>query len=287
MKYTLPVILVSILMILVTGCTLLSSPPPIPSATVGSPEATALDALPPTWTAAPTLTPSPTDPPTPTVPPPTATANLDNFDIAAMMTPVGATHSPVQPSTATWNLIQGQTASLLVPPSYKVVDLGEEFGAMMEALVEGFVDAFSEFSEDLTEAMEITPEATGEIPELENFPEMEFLLALDEADSTAIVLTSEVRTPGLSTEKIINETLTGLDGDFTLITREMIENADRPTERVILDVDNPEMGPERNLIYGMVGEEHAWILILSSPREAFQTNLPIFEAVASSLTPLK
>ena len=279
-----------VLMVSVSACDLLSPPPPPPqppTMTASPLQVTPLAELPPTWTPAPTLTPTITLTPSPTSPPPTATPNLDDFDIEAMMTEVPATSSPDLPGTADWKTISGQTASFQVPPGYQEIDLGEGFGQLMQAFFEFFGETLNELAEEINPALESTPQSTAAALEEEPLPGFDFLIALNEETTSAVVLYSEERTMRLTTEDLLNQALTGTETDFQLNSRQDIVDAERPTERVILDVMDPEFGPGKQIVYGVLGEDFAWTLIFTTPAAAMDQNLPIFEAVVASLTAVK
>jgi len=277
-----------VLIVSVSACDLLTPLPPPPQAatmTTSPLQVTPLAELPPTWTPAPTLTPTITLTPSPTSPPPTATPNLDDFDIEAMMTEVPATSLPDLPETANWKTISGQTASFQVPPGYQEIDLGQGFGQLMQAFFEFFGETLNELAEEINPALESTPRSTAAPLEEETLPWFDFLIALNEETTSAVVLYSEERTTRLTTEDLLNQALTGTETNFQLNTRQEIVDAQRPTERVILDVMDAEFGPGKQIIYGVLGEDYAWTLIFTSPAASFGEELPVFEAVAASINP--
>ena len=176
--------LLSLVILLTSACGLLSEPAPQPqlSATDVVPKATALSELPPTWTTAPTLTPTNTYTPSPTSPPPTATLDPDVYNIGATMTPVVVSIPVDTIDTSTWKRIEGQTAVILIPPTYEELDFAGIFMEMMFGIMETFTEGFTELADELGEELGAVPQATQEMPELEELPPFDFILADDKSD---------------------------------------------------------------------------------------------------------
>jgi hypothetical protein len=284
------ILLALLIIVLIAGCDLLDQPAPQPqlSATDIVPKATALSELPPTWTLAPTPTITNTLPPSPTNPPPTATLDPNLYNINAVMTPVVVATHPASPvDTTNWKRIDGQTASILIPPTYEELDFAGMFMEMMFGIMEGFMEGMEDFAEDLGEELGATPQSTIEMPELEEPPPFDFVLAMEESSQSAIILASVERDPGTTTEVLLNEALS--DGEeeeeIDLVIREEIIGGDFPMERVILDVDDPELGPGKQIIYVILGPEMGWNLVFTSPANLFENNLSIFETVVHSFSP--
>jgi hypothetical protein len=82
---------------------------------------------------------------------------------------------------------------------------------------------------------------------------------------------------------LLNEALTDQD-DFQLVTREILTDAPYPMERVILDIEDPELGPGKQIIYVILGDDMAWNLMFSTPLELYDSYLPIFESVVNSFS---
>jgi hypothetical protein len=276
-KYSFPVI-ISLALLIGTSCGLIQPPAPQPmlSATDIPPMATAMSELPPTWTLIPTLTPSPTLPPSPT---PLPTQDPENYQIGLLMTPASVDF-PVDPAGRTgWKKLEGKTASISIPPSYEVLDFAGVVIELMFGVMEAFAEGFTEMALDLGEEMGVTPEADLETPDLGEMPEIDFLIAIEEASQTAIILASVDITPSTTTEDLINEALSGSEADFSPLDRQSYPDAPFPMERVILDVVDEEHGPGKQIIYVILGEEMGWNVAFTTPADLYEQNLPLFESV--------
>jgi len=280
MPRSITILLLSFLILLITACGLVpgSAPPPLqPSPTSSTIKATAMSALPPTWTTVPTLVPTFTHAPSPTSPPPTATLDPDTFNIGAVMTPAAVVFPADTVDISSWNRIEGQTAAMSIPSSYEVLDFAGAFVEMMFGFVEAFAEGFTEFAEDLGEELGATPQVIEEMPELE-VPLFDFIIAVEETSQSAIILVSVDRGPETTTEDLINQALTDSEMEFQLVTREILTDAPYPMERVFLDIEDEELGPGRQVIYVILGDQIA--------SELFDQNLPLFETAINSFTPL-
>jgi hypothetical protein len=201
------------------------------------------------------------------------------------MTPAAVVFPADTVDISGWNRIEGQTAAMSIPPSYEVLDFAGVFVEMMFGFVEAFVEGFTEFAEDLGEELGATPGVTVEIPELE-VPAFDFIIAVEETSQSAIILVNVDRGPETTTEDLINQALSDSDADFQLVTREILTNAPYPMERVILDIKDEELGPGKQVIYVILGDQIAWNLIFAAPLALYDQNLPLYEAAINSFTPL-
>lgn len=282
-------LLLSLLILPNASCGLLpgptAPPPPQPSSTSSLIKATAMSEFPPTWTTAPTLVPTLTYTPSPTSPPPTGTPDPNAYNIESVMTPVSIVIPADTADISGWTRLEGNTAAISIPSSYEVMDFSGAFVEMMFGIVEVFAESFTEFAEDLGEELGATPQVSEEISDLE-IPLFDFIIAIDETNQSAIILVNVDRGPETTTEYLINQALTDSEGEFQLVTREILTNAPYPMERVILDVEDEEMGPGKQVIYVILGDENAWNLIFAGPSELFDQNLPSYEAIINSFTPL-
>ena len=279
------IIFISIVIIFTSSCDLLNTPAPPPqiSATDIVPIATAMSELPPTWTLAPTLTPTSTSPPSPT---PTATPDPALYNISAQMTPVAIAYPSIGVDTTGWNRIEGKTATISIPPTYEVLDFASVFIEMMFGVMEAFTEGFVEFAEDIGEEFGITPEATLEEPDLGEMPEIDFILAIEETSQSAIIFVNVEREPDTTTEILLNRALTDTEADFQLSTREVLTDGPYPIERVILDIEDEELGTGKQIIYVILGETTAWNIVFTTPLNLFDQNMPLFESVIFSFSPI-
>ncbi len=273
-----------VIILFTTSCGLLSPPAPQPqlSATDIVPRATAMSELPPTWTPEPTYTPSATLPSSPT---PTVTLDPSQFNISAVMTPIYIDYSVNTADRTDWKLIEGKTASISVPPSYEVLDFAGVFMEMMFGVMEAFTEGMIEFAGELGEELGATPAATQVEIDLGELPDFDFIITMEETTQSGIILVSVDRGPDTTTESLLNESLTDNETEIDLVSREVLTDAPYPMERVILDVEDEELGPGKQVIYVILGDQMAWNLVFSSPADLFESYLPLFESVVNSFSP--
>ncbi len=279
-KYSLPII-ISLILLIGTSCGLIEpvAPQPLLSATDNPPLATAMSELPPTWTPIPTLTPTPTLPPSPT---PLPTQDPENYRINLILTPV-AVNFPVDPDSRTgWKMLEGKTASMSIPPSYEVLDFAGVFIDLMFGVMEAFAEGFTEMALDLGEELGVTPEADLETPDLGELPEIDFLIAVEEASQSAIIIASVDITSTTTTEDLINQALSNTDVVFHPLERQSYPDAPFPMERVILDVVDEEQGPGKQIIYVILGEDMGWNVVFTTPADLFEQNLLLSESAIHS-----
>ena len=269
------------LALLVSACGLAPAAPPLPSATPGTPKATALSELPDTWTPAPTATPEPTHTPRPSA---TPTQDPDNYQIALVMPAETIPYPSSLPDRTGWQTVTGKTATILIPPSFEVLDFAGTMMEMMYGLMEAFAEGFVEMAQDLGEELGTSPQATIPPLELNELPDFDFIVALEEATQSTIILVSEERGPDTTTEDLINSALSNFQGDFQVSSRQVFSGAPLEMERVILDVNDPDLGPGKQVVYGVLGDGKAWNLMFGVSAAQLEDYLPLFESVVDSLT---
>lgn len=280
------ILLITTLIVLIgSSCGLLqpAGPEPQLSATESPPRATAMSELPPTWTPVPTPTPSPTIPPSPT---PLPTQDPENYRIGLVMTPVPVDYPGLPGNRDGWRKLEGQTASISIPPSYEVLDFAGVFMELMFGVMEAFVEGFTDMAVELGEELGVTPEAEIETPDLGEMPEIDFLLAIEEASQTAIILVSVDITPSTTTEDLLDQALSDTNTDFQPLSREEYQDAPFAMERVILDVVDDELGPGKQIIYVILNEKKGWNVVFTTPAALYLENLPLFENSIQSFTVL-
>jgi len=273
--------ILTILALLSGACGLVHTAPPLPSATPRAPQATALSELPDTWTPAPTATSLPTKTPRPST---TPTQDPDNYQIALVLPAETIPYPSSLPDRTGWQTVTGKTATILIPPSFEVLDFGGTMMEMMYGLMEAFAEGFVELAQDLGEELGATPQATLAPLELNELPEFDFIVALEEATQSTIILVSEEMGPDTTTEDLINSALSSFQGDFRVSTRQVLSGAPLEMERVILDVTDPELGPGKQVVYGVLGQGKAWNLMFGVSADQLEDYLPLFENVVDSLT---
>jgi len=157
---------------------------------------------------------------------------------------------------------------------------------LMFGVMEAFAEGFTDLALELGQEMGLTPEADLETPDLGEMPEFDFLIALEEDTKSAIILASMDSTPGATTEELLNQALSDTDTDFLPRSREEYRDAPYPMERVILDIEDEELGPGKQVIYAILGEKMAWNVVFTTPADLFEQNLPLFESSIDSFAPL-
>ncbi len=280
------ILLIIFLIVLIgSSCGLLQPPAPLPqlSATDFPPKATAMSEMPPTWTLVPTLTPSATIPPSPT---PRPTQDPENYQIGLAMTPIAVNYPQESDDLTSWNKLEGQTASMFIPPSYEVLDFAGVFMELMFGVMEAFVEGFTDMAVELGEEMGVTPAAEMETPNLGEMPEIDFLIAVEETTQSAIILASVDITPETTTEDLLNQALSDTDANFEPLSREEFLDAPYPMERVVLDVVDQELGPGKQVIYVILGEKMGWNVVFTTPADLYPENLLLFESAIRSFTAL-
>ncbi|NQS91128.1 MAG: hypothetical protein HQ574_01850, partial [Chloroflexi bacterium] len=115
----------------------------------------------------------------------------------------------------------------------------------------------------------------------------DFILTIEETSQSAIILASVDRTLETTTEGLLNEALSGSDTLFEVSTRELYVNSPYPMERVILDIEDEELGPGKQIIYVILGENLAWNLVFTCPADLYDQYLVYFEGVVDSFSPIR
>jgi len=273
-------IILTTLALIASACGLVPAAPAQPSATPGTPKATALSKLPDTWTPAPSSTPLPTRTSHPSA---TPTQDPENYQIALALPAETIPYPSSLPDRTGWKTVTGKTATIMIPPSFEVLDFAGTMMEMMVGLMEAFAQGFVDLAQDLGEELGATPQATLAPVDLNELPDFDFIVALEESTQSTIILVSEESGPDTTTEDLINSALSNFQGDFQVSSRQVFSDAPLPMERVILDVSDPELGPGKQVVYGILGDGKAWNLMFGVPAEKLDDYLPLFESVVDSL----
>jgi hypothetical protein len=202
---------------------------------------------------------------------------------ADIITPVS-----INQNWAGWKWIESKNAMLRVPDTYEVFDFGEGMGDLMVALLEGLMEGFGETFEGLEDLsggeLQIEPTEMGfTSEELEGAFDFDFLIAFDDDFITSVVLASEPS--NLTLEFAMQQSLQNLEGDFTVLSRQIIEGAAYDMGRFIIEVRDPEMDRDgRQLLYIILHEGQAYSLGYQTLKSEFSALLPVFEKSASTFT---
>lgn len=244
--------------------------------------------LPPTWTSTPSSTPKPA---TDTPANPEFTATIAPLQALGTFTPIPAdiiTPASVNQNWVGWKWIETTNTKLRVPESYEVFDLGQGMGELIVALLEGLTEGFEESFEGLEglsgEEIQISPTEMGfTAPELEGTFDFDFLIAFDDDFITSVVLASEPTS--LSLDFAMQQSLQQIEGDFRVLSRQVIEGAPYEMGRFIIEVHHPEMNRDgRQLLYIILHEGQAYSLGYQTLKSKFEAQLPVFEKSASTFT---
>jgi hypothetical protein len=240
-----------------------------------------MSALPPTWTPEPSPTLSPTPEPSPT---PLPTQDPSAYRIDLVLDPVEINYPGVTADRTGWKLVNGKTASLFIPASFEVLDFAGVFMELMFGVMQAFAEGFAEFAGDLGEELGATPQATQTEIDLGEPPEFDFVIAVEEASQSAIILASVEIGPETTTEDLLNEALSDSETGFQVAAREVYLDSPYPTERVILDVTDEVLGAGVQVIYVILGDEMGWNLVFACPADLYEGYLPLFENVVDSFS---
>ncbi len=246
---------------------------------------TPLANLPDTWTPQPTFTPSPTSP-TPLPHSPTPSQTISTLKITSSlpaMTPVRVTHAPQVEIPAEWQRVEAETISFRLPPYLEVMDLGSGMGELFQLFIQGFAEGFSDVAEELGQEFGATPQSTPDLSQLDDLPAFDLVMALDETQLVAMMMTGEEMEEPVSLEESLNEALSNVDTDFELLRKEIVDNAPQPTARVFLTVDDEEEGKGKQVLYVIQEGDMRWTFYFASALETFPDYKPDFEAVIDSV----
>jgi len=283
MKKTQIVLLIALVIIIGGACGLMQEPAPQPglSATDFPPSPTALAKLPSTWTPSPTLIPIPTKPPTPTYLP---IQHPNEIRIDLYLGAIMVRYPQEFVNRGSWNTVQGETATIRVPANYEVVDYPD----VIPELSFGLMDALTDVNKDLA-GIQVDDFGTEILEgfDPDEIPGVDFIIARDESTSTTIILASVNRSAETTSEDLINEALSGGEIDFLVESRLLYLDSPLAMERVILTAENEYLGEVKQIVYAILGEKHGWNLVFITPDNLIKSNLPVFESVVDSLSPIQ
>jgi hypothetical protein len=242
--------------------------------------------LPPTWTS--TLSPTQKAATNTPIPAPD-TATSAPLQALGTLTPIPAdiiTPASVDQNWVGWKWIESANAKIRVPDSYEVFDLGQGMGDLMIALLEGMMEGFGETFEGFEnlsgEELQIEPTEMGfTADELEGAFDFDFLIAFEDDFITSVVLASEPS--NLSLDFAMQQSLQNIEGDFRVLSRQVIEEAPYEMGRFIIEMHDPELDRDgRQLLYIILHEGQAYSLGYQTLKSKFDDLLPIFEKSAST-----
>jgi hypothetical protein len=276
----------ALVVIFASSCSQLLEPAQQPqlSATDFPAGPTAMSEFPPTWTVNPTEIPSPTRTRTPT---PLPLQSPINFKIALVMGADEILYPQQHADRNGWTLVEGETGIFSIPTNFVVMDIAEVFMEMMFGMMENFAEGFIEFSDGFGEELDASPQETPEPTDLDEMPELDFVIAMEDSTNSAIIMVNVDRTPETTTQDLLDEALSGSSVEFHIEGRELYINSPFPMERVILDVVDEELGELKQVIYVILGDEMGWNLVFTTPPNLIKAYLPLFESVVDSFTPIQ
>jgi hypothetical protein len=100
---------------------------------------------------------------------------------------------------------------------------------------------------------------------------------------TSVFLISQQYEPGTDLNTHLHDALNGIEGDFTLLSLQVIEGAKYQMGRAILEMQDPETQMTGNMVmYVILGNNNDWTLGYQTASEEFVQLLPTFEKSAGS-----
>jgi hypothetical protein len=237
--------------------------------------------LPPAWTVTPTVTPIPATPtPSPTPHP----AILAARQTAALWPTLHVVAVGAGADSSSWQRIDFETGSFLVPPTFEAADLGgvdDVIVLFMQAFAVGLVEMMDGMATPVPGAATSTPIS---LDELDSAFDFDFLVAADPRGEGLVYLVGEPLPQGFDLESMMTEAVGSLTGEVEVLGREIVGGASRNTGRVLLRLRDPAKGTtEDQVMYVIVDGERAWTLAYQA--RDFEAMLPLFETSALSLVP--
>jgi hypothetical protein len=84
---------------------------------------------------------------------------------------------------------------------------------------------------------------------------------------------------------MLNDALSNEEGiEPKIISREIYQDSPVAMERVVLQVDDPELGLGKQVIYVLLAENMGWNLVFVTSDDLFDSYLPLFESVVDSFS---
>ena len=118
-----------------------------------------------------------------------------------------------------WKILEGKTASISIPPTYKVLDFAGVFMEMMFGVMEAFAEGFIELAVN-SEKSWVPHRSEIETPDLGEMPDIDFIIAMEEASQSAIILVTVDIASCNHNEDLLNEALSDREYRFSILSRE-------------------------------------------------------------------
>ena len=244
---------------------------------------TAAITLPPIWT--PTMTQPPSATPTESLDPEQEATPPSGFSTPVPMAIV--TTMPRSSDLTGWQRVETKLVAFWLPGSFEIIDLGDSFGEFFSAFFEGFAEGMGDWIGEISAELDgegATPEPIN-LDDLDGTFEFDFLMAIDEDLLTSVFMISQPRESGNNLENYLHEALSGIEGDFTLLSLQAIEDAPYEMGRAIVEMQDPDTHMTGNmLMYVILGADNAWTLNFIAADGKFEQLLPIFEKSVESFT---
>jgi hypothetical protein len=108
-------------------------------------------------------------------------------------------------------------------------------------------------------------------------------IAFEDDSITSFVLANEPS--NLTLEFAMQQSLQNIEGDFRVLSRQVIDGAIYEMGRFIIEVHDPELDRDgRQLLYVIIYEGQAYTLGYQTLKSKFESQVPIFEISASTFT---
>jgi hypothetical protein len=262
---------------LAASCSAGASPPQATAA----PEVTTLGlvTLPPAWTATPSET---FVPPTATTTPTPPAAVVAARQTAASWPPLVIVAVGAGADQTDWQTVEWESGSMRLPPSFEIADrdgYDTDVVRFIQTLAGGLVETMEGRPTPAPGEPTPTPIALGELEST-----FDFLVAADPGGEASVVLIGEPRPEGFDLETMMVEAVGSVQGEVTLLDREIVGGAPHDAGRVLMSVRDPASGVTRDqVLYVIVEGDRAWTLAFQA--RDLPAMLAAFETSALSLSP--
>lgn len=235
--------------------------------------------LPPAWTATPSET---IVPPTPTTTPTPPAAVVAARQTAAAWPPLEIVAVGAGADQTDWQTIEWDSGAMRVPPSFEIAEpdrLDDDVVLFLQTLAVDLLEIIEDRATPAPDSPTPTPIALDELDS-----SFDFLAAADPGGEAGVAIVAGPRPEGFDVEAMMVEAVGSLQGEVTVLDREIVGGAPRDTGRVFVNVRDPASGAtQEQVLYVIVEGDRAWTLAFQARDLA--SALAAFESSALSLTP--
>jgi hypothetical protein len=173
----------------------------------------------------------------------------------------------------------------MLPTSFKVLDMGSEFGILMAALMTGLMEGMLEVASDLGEELGADPITPAPIDrgEVEAAFNIDFVLAMQDDEKTVAFLFSEPLEQSSSLEEQMQATLDEQDNPIEVVSIDRVIDSNYETGRMSLLATDSETGERGHvLIYIILLSDRVYQLGFTTTVDRYEEMSSIFETSAST-----